>query len=321
MLRRHDRGRQISTLQNMLNWVGNTRLPKLDPDGVFGRKTEERVREYQDNRSLAVDGIVGPETYDALYNDFTRTATGGNLWSGGLGATSTRASKPEPPEPRAMSQAEIREFMREYSDDYERLRRGYGRHLDNFVFCLARANDMVSLMRAVGFLDQTARTGVMAASGGVISGIGGVAGIFIWYYTALRQWANALTASRRTYAYRGACYTATAWFFDQNPPTRSDRIWNRISQFRDPEPGPGTRAVTMVDYRDAWNDARNKTWQELQTADFEGADHSVVKPTVQALFGEDPAALCLAFLQSFEGVVGSQQLGVWRDNYSVRYPN
>jgi hypothetical protein len=38
-------------------------------DGIFGRKTDKGVRQYQQNQHLKVDGIVGPKTWFALFGD------------------------------------------------------------------------------------------------------------------------------------------------------------------------------------------------------------------------------------------------------------
>ncbi|HSP38889.1 MAG TPA: peptidoglycan-binding protein [Frankiaceae bacterium] len=37
-----------------------------DVDGVFGPRTEQSVREFQRGQGLTVDGIVGPQTWNAL---------------------------------------------------------------------------------------------------------------------------------------------------------------------------------------------------------------------------------------------------------------
>lgn len=38
----------------------------LIPDGIFGRLTDEAVRNFQHAHGLTVDGIVGPKTWEAL---------------------------------------------------------------------------------------------------------------------------------------------------------------------------------------------------------------------------------------------------------------
>jgi peptidoglycan hydrolase-like protein with peptidoglycan-binding domain len=38
-------------------------------DGVFGSETETAVKNFQKSVGLKVDGVVGPETYEALQGD------------------------------------------------------------------------------------------------------------------------------------------------------------------------------------------------------------------------------------------------------------
>jgi hypothetical protein len=66
MLRQGARGSEVTQLQEQLNGSPPTALPQLNEDGVFGAKTSARVREYQTNNALAVDGIVGPKTWESL---------------------------------------------------------------------------------------------------------------------------------------------------------------------------------------------------------------------------------------------------------------
>ena len=40
----------------------------LYPDGIFGTLTEETVKEFQKEHNLAIDGIVGPSTFNVLTN-------------------------------------------------------------------------------------------------------------------------------------------------------------------------------------------------------------------------------------------------------------
>jgi peptidoglycan hydrolase-like protein with peptidoglycan-binding domain len=44
-------------------------------DGVFGQVTDRAVRDYQGKNGLAVDGIVGPNTWAKLGSASTASAT------------------------------------------------------------------------------------------------------------------------------------------------------------------------------------------------------------------------------------------------------
>jgi hypothetical protein len=63
MLRIGDEGIWVRELQSDLN----EQLPaSLEEDEIFGALTEQAVIDYQRTRGLEVDGIVGPQTWDAL---------------------------------------------------------------------------------------------------------------------------------------------------------------------------------------------------------------------------------------------------------------
>jgi peptidoglycan L-alanyl-D-glutamate endopeptidase CwlK len=62
-LRKGSRGSQVLDLQRRLARLG------FDPgplDGVFGRRTERAVRQFQQSAALTVDGVAGPATFAAL---------------------------------------------------------------------------------------------------------------------------------------------------------------------------------------------------------------------------------------------------------------
>ena len=56
-IKRGSRGADVKMLQTKLN---------LYPDGIFGQLTEEAVKQFQREKGLTVDGIVGDNTWRAL---------------------------------------------------------------------------------------------------------------------------------------------------------------------------------------------------------------------------------------------------------------
>ena len=65
VLKRPMQGEDVSILQGLLAKLGY--LSEDDVTGVFGEVTEEAVREFQRDRNLTVDGVVGPRTKMMLY--------------------------------------------------------------------------------------------------------------------------------------------------------------------------------------------------------------------------------------------------------------
>lgn len=57
VLKRGDRGPAVETLQRAL---------EIGADGVFGKLTARAVRQFQRGKGLTVDGVVGPQTREAL---------------------------------------------------------------------------------------------------------------------------------------------------------------------------------------------------------------------------------------------------------------
>ena len=62
-LRQGNSGTYVTFLQRMLE---SNLVPVGGIDGIFGTRTLNAVRTFQQNNNLAVDGIVGPRTWDAL---------------------------------------------------------------------------------------------------------------------------------------------------------------------------------------------------------------------------------------------------------------
>jgi hypothetical protein len=59
-------GNSVSEAQARLNLLMPNASPPLAVDGKFGSKTTARVKQFQRNRGLVADGIVGAKTWAAL---------------------------------------------------------------------------------------------------------------------------------------------------------------------------------------------------------------------------------------------------------------
>jgi len=62
LVRRGSRGSDVAELQSRLTDQGF----ELAADGIFGKRTDAAVRQFQEQNALDVDGIVGPLTWKAL---------------------------------------------------------------------------------------------------------------------------------------------------------------------------------------------------------------------------------------------------------------
>ncbi len=64
------RGQKVSQLQYMLRVMSEyvPSIPTVTVDGIFGPRTQEAVVAFQRFEGLPQDGIVGPQTWNALYN-------------------------------------------------------------------------------------------------------------------------------------------------------------------------------------------------------------------------------------------------------------
>ena len=76
-----DEGNDVEDMQELLNEQGAS----IDQDGDFGSDTEDALIQYQATRGLAADGICGPQTWGALYDQ----------------------TPPLPPPPHALSEHDI----------------------------------------------------------------------------------------------------------------------------------------------------------------------------------------------------------------------
>jgi peptidoglycan hydrolase-like protein with peptidoglycan-binding domain len=58
-----DTGSQVKVLQQALKALG---FPAGTPDGDYGPSTQNAVEQFQASKNLTADGIVGPDTLDAI---------------------------------------------------------------------------------------------------------------------------------------------------------------------------------------------------------------------------------------------------------------
>jgi hypothetical protein len=74
LLRRGNMGNGVAAVQFALNSL-TAFMPKLKTDGVFGPKTDERVRQHQSAQRLKPDGVVGRVTIGTLFEAVALTGT------------------------------------------------------------------------------------------------------------------------------------------------------------------------------------------------------------------------------------------------------
>lgn len=85
-LRRGSSGPNVVVVQVELNRISQNypAIPKLSPvDGIYGSRTEEAVKRFQEIFNLTPDGIVGPATWYALVRLYTAVTRLGELRSQG----------------------------------------------------------------------------------------------------------------------------------------------------------------------------------------------------------------------------------------------
>jgi peptidoglycan hydrolase-like protein with peptidoglycan-binding domain len=75
LVRRGNEGHPVKTLQYLLN----THAQAISVDGIFGPRTEEAVKKLQQQKGLAADGIVGPQTWPVTVVTVRQGSTGSGV--------------------------------------------------------------------------------------------------------------------------------------------------------------------------------------------------------------------------------------------------
>jgi zinc D-Ala-D-Ala carboxypeptidase len=78
ILQRGNQGPLVKTLQYLLRGLRDMWKQVVVVDGIFGPKTEEIVKSYQDLVGLPADGIVGPQTWTSMTADQGRSVRRGD---------------------------------------------------------------------------------------------------------------------------------------------------------------------------------------------------------------------------------------------------
>src|SRR5690625_6667047 len=61
----NDRGETVRNIQEVLNNQGYT----ANPDGIFGKETDQAVKDLQNDKDLSIDGLIGQATKEVLSID------------------------------------------------------------------------------------------------------------------------------------------------------------------------------------------------------------------------------------------------------------
>lgn len=74
MYDKNDKRQAILRVQLYLQTVSrvNNNVSRVNPDGIYGPKTEESVKEFQRSYSLPVTGVVDYDTFTLLFSEYER---------------------------------------------------------------------------------------------------------------------------------------------------------------------------------------------------------------------------------------------------------
>lgn len=73
LLKQGSRGNEVTKVQKHLKSLGLFKYPRIT--GYYGTITSSAVKQFQKSKGLVVDGIVGKNTYSAMFNSNTKIST------------------------------------------------------------------------------------------------------------------------------------------------------------------------------------------------------------------------------------------------------
>ncbi len=74
LLRRGSQGASVQFMQYCLDSIRENlygSINRIAVDGIFGRATETAVMQYQAIKNLKIDGIIGPDTWNSIVDDYS----------------------------------------------------------------------------------------------------------------------------------------------------------------------------------------------------------------------------------------------------------
>lgn len=324
MLRRGSRGDDVVWLQGLLNVLRRGGDMKLKVDGIFGGNSDARVRQFQGRHGLAVDGIVGPNTFNMLliledpygYGVDVGVYEGPALPPGGAAPANApnpplaapakpKAAPKTKPSPTSLDQSKVREMLK---SNLSPSGWNWLRNQDRFgdlVFVLSRIADVGKIANACGIID-----GVLIGARGVALGpLSAMIGGFLFPIGATMSWKKAVTTNERHYGWLAVSYAATHWVFSPTPGqrmTRSKEARERHEWLRD------DRDMALLDT--AWRTAWDEQTARMNALDLKGHSKAAYRETVRMFYNNSAQEFC----RDMKKNIFDEHLDSWKVSETAR---
>jgi len=314
MMKKGSRGRDVEWLQIKLNTIVPSYLPPLSADGIFGAKSDARVKEFQKLSRLKIDGIAGRKTLEKMKS--ARTTFGPGLppgfnpnepptTHGRPSGTNSGKGSDHQTIITTLSEAERKRVLKEAFKDVPD---SVASNLEKFIMGKGLALKVVQLAEIAGLASPA------------VGYAAGAAGGLVLIPKLLLAWIKALETNERMYSTRAWAYTVTAWTHGAPRPQSSPEMLRRFRFSSD---------QTISARVKAWEKASMQTWQDLEAG---YRRQKVSKQSFQLALqliglmsrankGSIKANLCFELLKKREkefkpGIEKSS----WIDGYNVLYP-